>query len=145
MNRGRRAVAKVRARGFTLVELLAVIGIIALLMGLVVGLSGYASRKADRARAVAQLEKIKNALEEYRTRMGAYPDTGTQTQVTDGAFGRAMTSGVPVVVRSDLVYVDPWGRPYFYQRVSPFQYRLWSAGPDALDGGDDVANWKGDF
>ena len=59
--------------GFTLVELMTVIAIIAVLAGLILGIAGYAVRKADISRAMADMEKIKNALEEYRLAYGPYP------------------------------------------------------------------------
>ena len=59
--------------GFTLIELMTVVAIIAVLAGLILGIAGYAVRKADISRAMADMEKIKNALEEYRLAYGSYP------------------------------------------------------------------------
>ena len=61
------------SHGFTLVELLTVIAIIAILTGLVLGIAGYASRKASIARAEADVAQIRDALEEYRTEYAAIP------------------------------------------------------------------------
>jgi general secretion pathway protein G len=126
-----------RRRGFTLVELLVVVAIIGLLSGIVLRLSGYASGKSDRSRAMADLEKIRNALEEYRVINGAYyPASGT---ATNDAFTNAMSK-----CETGLRFVDPWGRPYRYEYVAQFQYRLFSLGPDGIaTNADDVTGTTG--
>ncbi len=63
-------------RGFTLIELLVVISIIALLAGLVVGLSGTASQKSRAAAASAQLHKLTTAISDYKGQLGFYPPDG---------------------------------------------------------------------
>ena len=46
---------------------------------------------------------------------------------------------------NNVDFVDNWGQPFQYERVSKFQYRLWSMGPDMQDGTeDDLTNWRGD-
>jgi len=60
-------------RGFTLVELLVVIVIIGILAGLVVGLSGTASRKMRESRTRAELAAIETAIEAYKAKFGHYP------------------------------------------------------------------------
>jgi len=66
----------VRTRtGFTIVELLGVILIIAILMGMVFRLSALAVQKSERARAIQDLEGIKQAIEAYYGEFGVYPPT----------------------------------------------------------------------
>jgi type II secretion system protein G len=120
---------------FTLVELLSVIAIIGILAGLIIGIAGYASRKADRGRAIAEMERLRNALEEYRLERGTYPQfTGA---VTNAAF-QSLTNYV-----TDLSFTDPWGNGYLYTNVSKFSFTLYSDGPDRLNPDDNVDSSSG--
>ncbi len=63
-----------RARkAFTLVEILIVIGIIALLMGLTTQMLGTVSANQGRAKARTDLALIASALESFASRYGGYP------------------------------------------------------------------------
>ena len=57
---------------FTLIELMAVITIIVILAGLVVGGLGYVSEKQASSKAKVQIALISKALEEYKMDMGLY-------------------------------------------------------------------------
>jgi prepilin-type N-terminal cleavage/methylation domain-containing protein len=63
--------------GFTLLELLAVIAIIAVLTGIVIGVGRRASESGKIARAKAELAVLSAALEAFRTQYGDYPQTGS--------------------------------------------------------------------
>jgi type II secretion system protein G len=114
-----------------------VIAIIGILAGLIIGIAGYASRKADRSKAIAEIERLKGSLEEYRIDKGAYIDQGSATQMTAAIYA------VLLDYDSDLVFTDPWGNPYLYKRMTKFDYRLWSLGPDSRDGSDDISSETG--
>ena len=58
---------------FTLIELLVVIAIIAVLAGLIVGLSGYSNRKMKESRIRTELNALVTAIESYHARFGHYP------------------------------------------------------------------------
>ncbi len=130
------------ASGFTLVELLTVIAIIGILAGMILGVASYASYKADRNRAFADMEKLKNALEEYRIETGAYitPNPSSRTNMTDVTNYGKLTNYVP-----DIKFEDPWGNPYYYTRTGQFQYRIMSPGRDLLDGSDDLESKYGEM
>ena len=147
-------------RGFTLVELLAVVAIIAIVAGIVIGISGYASKKADRGRALSDLERIKLGLEEFRVNKGRYfiPKSLNEIEVTDTSvngsdgnitFWNAVTNYVvgyhaannPGGVRN----LDPWGNAYMYSNISKYAYRLYSRGPNKTDPSDDVDSSKGEY
>ena len=110
--------------GFTLVELLAVIMIIAVLGGIVLGIAGYAARRSEDSRARADLQLLRNALEEYRLERGAYPAMDMITLNTwEAELGDFTNQFV------DLTFMDPWGEPYQFRNQGRFSFDLYSMGP----------------
>jgi type II secretory pathway pseudopilin PulG len=104
-----------------------VILIIAILAGLVLSISGIVARRADRARAASDMERIKNALEAFRVSQGEYPAS------TSGLGSYGLTNAP----------TDPWGRAYDYQ-PQKYTFTLRSLGPDGKgDTSDDVSAAKG--
>lgn len=122
-------------RGFTLVELLVVLAILALLAGLVgprvIGQLGGAEIKT----AQAQIKELESAIDIFRLDVGRYPSEqeGLQALVNQpsgstGWNGPYLRKGLPS---------DPWGNPYRY-RVPGQQgdYDVYSLGADNAPGGD---------
>ena len=70
---GRTGRRMARQRGFTLVEMLVVVLIMALLIGLMVRTLGGAGTRADVAATQAKIEKVKAALEEFFAEYGQSP------------------------------------------------------------------------
>jgi len=146
--------------GYTLVELMTVIAIIAVLAGLILGVAGYVTRKADESRATADMEKIKNALEEYRVAYGSYP-TNTVANNSSNWVSALWRERQFLVLKgwnnTTVVYraVDPWGNDYRYyydadgnpvyatNNNSKFGYDLWSEGPNMTNTSDNINNWSG--
>jgi len=62
-----------RARGFTLLEVLAVMGIILVLAGFTVGLATSAHSRAAEGRVKMDMAVLSQALEDYRMKAGDYP------------------------------------------------------------------------
>ena len=62
-------------KGFTLIELLVVISIIGLLSTLAVVALSSARNKSRDTRRLADIKQLTTALELYRDRVGAYPDS----------------------------------------------------------------------
>lgn len=60
--------------GFTLIELVVVVTIIALLFALTIGGFTYAQRSAARSKTTTTLKAIQSALERYNTEFGEYPE-----------------------------------------------------------------------
>jgi prepilin-type N-terminal cleavage/methylation domain-containing protein len=60
-------------RGFTLIELIVVIMIIALLMGLVLGVAGPVRQAAARSQAQAEIAALETALSRFEIDNGFYP------------------------------------------------------------------------
>src|SRR5207248_9938918 len=81
--------------GFTLIELILVVGIIIVLAGLVLSTVGYARKKGARARAETEIAAMSAACEIYKADNGVYPsnsDTNAlnaQTSVDPSAYQAA--------------------------------------------------------
>jgi len=62
-----------RRRGFTLIELLTVMTIIAILAGLILSISGYATKKGALSRAAGEIKALEEGCERYKADNGIYP------------------------------------------------------------------------
>ena len=80
--------SKVR-RGFTLIELLVVIAIILILSGIVLRATALVLRHMAQAKAVADLEHIQNALNEFYAEYGSYPPCSDVTYQYEGDLTHA--------------------------------------------------------
>jgi prepilin-type N-terminal cleavage/methylation domain-containing protein len=69
--------------GFTLIELVLVVGIITVLSALVLSTVGYARKKGARARAETEIAAMSAACENYKADNGVYPNSSGTTG-TDG-------------------------------------------------------------
>ncbi len=58
---------------FTLIELMAVMTIIAILAGLVIGIASYAQRSAAEKQAKAEIKSMESAIESFKLDNGYYP------------------------------------------------------------------------
>src|SRR5687768_13750025 len=85
---------KVAARGFTLVELLVVMAILASLMGLLLPVLGHIRREADKTVCASNLHQIAVAAQQYADKHRGVmpwprPRVGKQTDLADDADARA--------------------------------------------------------
>ena len=130
------------ARGFTLVELLLVLVILALIGGLVLpGIIGKAEGAKVKA-AGSQIDRLSMAVESYYLDTGTTPDSLEELIEESGNVGG--WNG-PYVKASSLK--DPWGREYVY--VYPGEhgdFDIVSFGADGQPGGEgknaDINSWE---
>jgi general secretion pathway protein G len=132
-------------QGFTLVELLVVLGIIALLMALVAPQVIRYLGQAKGNTAVVQLKNIETALELYYLDNGQYPDKdqGIKSLVTAPS---TLKSWRGPYLKNETGLLDPWGKEYSYNFPGEHgAYDLFSFGRDGAIGGDgenkDVTSW----
>lgn len=84
--------------GFSLVELLVTVSIIAILIA--VGIASYSTinKQSRDAKRKSDLEQIRAALEMYRADNGYYPSTGTGSWVAASTSADALAGLTPVLV-----------------------------------------------
>jgi general secretion pathway protein G len=113
--------------GYTLLELLVVMGILAVLTAIATPqLMGYFG-KAKTQSVQLQIENIGTALELYYMENGAYPSPGAGLKALVEAPPEAPRWNGPYLKKAKNL-LDPWGRPYQYA-VSDGQYEVYSLGP----------------
>ena len=131
-------------RGFTLMEMLIVLTIIALLMGMVIFQVTDLSGGAKRQKVQADLLGFKEMLASYQLDNGTLPTT---EQGLQALWIRPTTDPVPShwSKKLDEETLDPWGHHYQYRnpgKHNPDKYDLFSMGEDGLpDTADDIGNW----
>jgi len=103
--------------GFTLVEVLTVIAIIALLAGLILGLAGNAQKTAGRKKAEAEVTQLETFVTEYQMKYGKVPADRDALKEALVAANHPLTN-----------MLDPWGIEYEYEKSSDVTFYLWSTG-----------------
>jgi general secretion pathway protein G len=131
-----------QSSGFTLVELLLVLVILALIGGLVLpGIIGKAEGAKVKA-AGSQIDRISMAVESY------YLDTGSTPESLEQLVnepGDADGWNGPYVKTSSLK--DPWGNEYIFQQPGDHgDFDIYTYGADGQPGGDDnnkdINSWE---
>lgn len=135
-----------RIQGFTLIELVVVLTILALLAGIVlpnvIGHVGTSRVKMARI----QIEELGAALDTFRLETGRYPSTyeGLKALVEQPD---SMPRWSGPYLKKRTTPTDPWGLAYHYR--SPGRgggYELYSLGRDNIEGGEgedtDIKSWQ---
>ena len=127
-------------RGFTLIEILLVMTIIAILAAIVIPKMVGRSEQARQTAAHADLSSIKTALDAYEVDNGFYPKS-LQDLIQQPSNARNWHG--PYL---DNLPVDPWGNPYVYAfpgRHNPNGFDIYSIGPQGKTGNENeyIGNW----
>ncbi len=142
----RRRQGTLRAAGFTLIELMLVLVILATLAAIVLPKFTGRSQQAKITGARTQIANFETALSAFEIDLSRYPTT------TEGlrALVQKPTSDAdgwlqPYLSREE-VPKDPWGNEYVYRYPGQYNehgYDVYSVGPDHKMGGDDdITNWS---
>jgi general secretion pathway protein G len=134
-----------RHKGFTLIELVLVLSIIAILVAAVALNSKGFLESAHDTTVQGDIQKITTALTMYEAAAGRAPttDQGLQALVEKPTKPPIPDKWHPYL---DEVPLDPWKQPYHYRNPatkSKKSYDIWSVGADGQDNtADDIGNWK---
>ena len=125
-----------KINGFTLVEILVVLAILALLVGLVGPrvMKQLGGAKSDTARL--QIDDFGAALDLFYLDVGRYPDTqeGLEALVISPANTPKWDGPY---LKKKKIPMDPWNNPFVY--ISPGSsgpFDLYSLGSDGVEGGE---------
>jgi prepilin-type N-terminal cleavage/methylation domain-containing protein len=120
--------------GFTLIEVLGVMAIVALLAALLLGLAAHAQQTAARKKAIAELAQLEGFITDFRMKYGQVP-----------IHRHALANALRAENHRLAGLHDPWGPQYYYVRSSPMTFYLWSRGGqrDFTPGDDDRSLYIG--
>lgn len=145
MDRHRHFNREIRNRGFTLVEIMAVMLLIGTIMGIAtVGIMGRV-KSARITAATTQISSLGQVITTFHLECGFYPDS-LESLIRPPSAGRTCKGFPPegFLGKKELPQ-DPWGNPYNFQAPGVHDtssYDLWSNGPDGNEGTeDDIVSW----
>ena len=131
--------------GFTLLELLVVLGIIAMLAGIVGPQVMKHMGESKTKAAKVQIEDLAATLDMYKLDVGSYPNSEEGLKALIEAPNNAKRWNGPYL-RKSKIPLDPWQQEYQY--VSPGEhgkFDLFTLGADLKQGGDgedqDIVSW----
>ena len=131
------------SRGFTLIEMIIVLGIIAVLLGSAIYWMVGTVGGAKIQRVEGDITSITAALRMYEINNRFLPTTeqGLQALVT-----KPTTEPIPRRWTQQFkeLPLDPWNRPYVYVypgKRNPNGFDLYSLGEDGVEGGNIIGNW----
>lgn len=130
-----------KQKGFSLIEILVVMVIMATIMGIVANSIGNNKKKAKLKEAEIKISKLKMAVESFNTDLGYYPRS-LNALVEDNGDGNWLG---PYAKKKELK--DPWNEEFNYS--SPGQndeeFSIISYGNDKAPGGSkfdkDINSW----
>lgn len=141
---------RARRRGFTLLEILLVVGLLALLAAFAIPALTQQGEKAKIELAKAAIKSngsLSQAIDLYKFNCGKFPEELKYLveKPTDDDIAKKWTGPYLKDIEG---LKDPWGHDFVYAAPGTHNeqgFDLWSMGPDGIDGNDDdVRNWKTD-
>ena len=138
-----------KKEGFTMIEILFVLLIIAVLAAMVAPNLVGRGEKAKKTAAQADIEaNLSEVFDLYELDNGRYPST---EQGLRALLQKPTTAPVPEnwsgpYLKKKTVPKDPWGNEYLYLYLGVHNkdsYDLSSYGSDGVESEDDIVNWEG--
>ncbi|MBE1300458.1 MAG: type II secretion system protein GspG [Alteromonadaceae bacterium] len=134
-----------KAKGFSLIEVMVVILIIGIMTAIIAPNILGNTEEAKLKKAAIDIQQLESALEMYKLRNNVFPTT---EQGLDALVNAPTIDPVPRNFPADgfikRLPADPWGAEY--QLISPGELGtidIFSNGPDGQPGtDDDVGNWN---
>jgi len=129
-------------RGFTFIEIMVVVVILAILAGLVIPRFLGRAEEARRTKTVVQIRELMSALDLYKLDNSIYPSTeqGLKALVDKPTGDPAPRNWKKYM---DRLPKDAWGKDYLY--ICPGvhgAYDLKSLGADGEESDDDIDSWN---
>jgi len=133
------------ASGFTLIELMLVMVILAVMAAIVLPKFTGRSQQAKITAAKTQISQLEVALDAFEIDISRYPTTAEGLRaLVEKPPSDATEWQQPYLKRN--IPKDPWGNDYVYRYPGQYNengYDLYSLGPDRkLGGDDDITNWS---
>jgi len=130
--------------GFTLVELLLVLTILAILAAIVLPRLTGRTEQAREIAAKADVVEISTGLAMFEVDNGYYPKgaDGLQSLMVKPRDAQSTWKG-PYLQKNKIPF-DPWKRPYVYEypgRHNPASFDLYSNGKNGAGGTNVIGNW----
>lgn len=129
--------------GFTLIEILIAIALVAIIAGILI--TNYTGMLSSGSEEVARIwvKQIDLPLIKYRIDTGNYPTTEEGlAALLVMPQGKSKGWHGPYIKE---IPNDPWRRPYQYRfpgQHNPAGYDVWSWGPAGEGSGNEIGNWK---
>ena len=138
-----------KAKGFTLLEILLVVGLLALLAAFALPALIGQGEKAKIRMAEATVKSngtISSAIKNFKFDIGRYPESLRDLFEKPNDDDLADKWTAPYLeVDATAGLKDPWGNEYQYQSPGDHNedsFDLYSLGPNGIDGDDDdIKNW----
>jgi general secretion pathway protein G len=133
-------VLRLRSSGYTLMEIMLVVAIIAVIAGGVIIKMSGALDVAKIQRSEQDINNIYSSLKLYEARNYQMPD---HNQGLEALVNMPTTGTRPVnwMRLMDSMPIDPWNTPYQYRnpgKKDPTGVDVFSLGPDRKEGNDDI-------
>jgi len=142
--------ANVRRSGFTLLEILLVVGLLALLAAFAIP---ALTQQAEGAKvklaeaAIGPNGAISQAIDLFKLNTGVFPEE-LKDLISKPSDDKVASKWNGPYLKDASGLKDPWDHDFQYNREGTHnagKVDLWSTGPDGIDGNDDdVKNWKDD-
>ena len=135
--------------GFTLLELLLVVGILVMLVAFALPSFMGTQQQAQKDAVTSQIGMFEDTLRLYQSQNNVFPTTeqGLMALIEEPEDDPVPRRWAGPYIEDDEIPLDPWGNEYQY--AFPGEHNenrkpdIWSFGPDGEDGTeDDIGNWK---